>query len=103
MVKVTFTVCGVHISKAVKLEHMPLVGDDVFVGLQRGIVSRRWWNLSGEHLSLMVRICNLDGSEWEDDKENWAMLLEVFSVDEWTWTGSFPENLTAVWPATTGA
>jgi hypothetical protein len=97
MVDVIFTAFGATISRKIEMQHMPCIGDEVFVGLQRGVVARRWWNLEQDYPSILVDLTELNGGLWKDTKENWAMLLHVLNRDEWHWSGNFTAQLTHAW------
>lgn len=97
MVNVNFFAFDVRISRNIDIPHLPSVGDEVFAGLQRGIVFRRWWNVEQYGPSILVRLTELNGSELKDSTENWSMLLHVFNRDKWNWSGNFTEHLMQAW------
>lgn len=94
MAEVIFTAFGARISRKIKMPHMPSIGDEVFAGLQRGVVARRWWNVEQDHASILVELTELHGGKWQDRKENWAVLMQVLKRDEWHWSGNFTAQLT---------
>ena len=93
IVNVIFIFFDVRISNKIEMKYMPSVGDQVFIGLRQGIVTRRWWDLEQEHTSILVDFTELG----KDTKENWKLLLHIFNPNEWEWNGNFTENLTYVW------
>ena len=97
LVNVIFAAFGVMISRKISMHHMPCVGDEIFAGLQRGVVRSRWWNVQQDCPSIMVDLTEFNGGMWWDKTENWVVLLRELDKDQWHWSGSFTQELTKAW------
>ena len=97
LVDVIFLVYEVKISRKIPMHHIPSVGDDVYIGLQRSVVRRRWWNLEHDGPSIMADLTEFNGESWKGTTENWVVLLRTLDKNQWHWSGNFTQELTKAW------